>query len=309
MIRRSENDKESFRNYLLEKLETANYLSEVDEGRYRFSNVNNIITRNINNCDVIFTAHYDTPQKDTMLFKFERLISSIFGKNKLIFVVSALIFISALVFIPIKFNLEILSLFNYLMFVAIIIMAIIRKYNFNDGNPNNMIDNTSGVMTLLMLAELFEGNERVGFIFFDNEELGLKGSKYFAEKMYREEHSFKNKIIINCDCVASLGSANEVWGITKNEKNPETISQYNRILNYINSNLVSIEIKSKSSDHASFKKNNYISISKQTEGKLCGYYLKNIHSDKDTFINRNDIEVISNLLYNSVSEILQVSYV
>ena len=68
-------------------------------------------------------------------------------------------------------------------------------------NKHCVNDNTSGVMTLLEIAQALpaEQRERVCFVFFDNEEKGLFGSAAFAKA---HKKARLNTLNLNFDCVS-----------------------------------------------------------------------------------------------------------
>lgn len=85
-----------------------------------------------------------------------------------------------------------------LLFLPILIfLYLIRN---GPANVNNANDNTSGIVTLLEIARTLPEAHRnkVGFILFDLEEKGLKGSA-----AYRKAHKevTENQLVLNIDCV------------------------------------------------------------------------------------------------------------
>ena len=81
---------------------------------------------------------------------------------------------------------------------------IIMQFQLTHGirNKHNANDNTSGVLTLLYIMKKLPPNMRnkVCFVFFDNEEKGLLGSKAMNKK-YKD--LFLAKLVINFDCVGN----------------------------------------------------------------------------------------------------------
>ena len=78
-------------------------------------------------------------------------------------------------------------------------------YYFLAGGPANpwtANDNTSGVITLVELYTSMpvELRSNVAFVFFDNEESGLKGSEAFVKSRLKSE--LKKKLVLNFDCVS-----------------------------------------------------------------------------------------------------------
>lgn len=72
---------------------------------------------------------------------------------------------------------------------------------FGPANRHTANDNTSGVLVLLetMLSLPPQARGRAAFVFFDNEEIGLLGSSFFAKKHGRR---IAGTPLINFDCVS-----------------------------------------------------------------------------------------------------------
>lgn len=64
-------------------------------------------------------------------------------------------------------------------------------------NPHTANDNTSGVLTVLLLATRMKGNACAAFVLFDNEEKGLFGSQAFIKAHPQAARRF----LVNLDCV------------------------------------------------------------------------------------------------------------
>jgi len=78
---------------------------------------------------------------------------------------------------------------------------------------NGADDNASGVVALLALAEYFRANQpdnNLLFAFFDAEEKGLQGAKYFMQSVVMD--SSKIKLNVNLDMV-SRGDKNEIYAV------------------------------------------------------------------------------------------------
>jgi len=78
---------------------------------------------------------------------------------------------------------------------------------------NGADDNASGVVALLALAEYFRANQpenNLLFAFFDAEEKGLQGAKYFMQSVVMD--SSRIKLNVNLDMV-SRGDKNELYAV------------------------------------------------------------------------------------------------
>lgn len=78
---------------------------------------------------------------------------------------------------------------------------------------NGADDNASGVTALLALAEYFRENQpenNILFAFFDAEEMGLQGARYFTQSVVMD--TSKIKLNVNLDMV-SRGDKNEIYAV------------------------------------------------------------------------------------------------
>ena len=166
----------------------------------------NLVVGDPYNADVIFTAHYDTCPR----FPFPNFLTP---KNFFIYLVYQ-IFLAAVILIPyiallaasivlseLGTDLTILvgAALRLLAYLIVILMMILLIHG--PANKHTANDNTSGVTTLLDLMHALpaELRHRAAFIFFDNEELGLLGSRSYYR---RHKKVLSRKLLINFDCVS-----------------------------------------------------------------------------------------------------------
>ena len=209
--------KEEFRKYIIHELNQYGYCPRIQNKGIN----NNIIIGNMEKAKIFCTAHYDTQA----VLPFPNLIvpNNLFGlilsQLAIIICVLILIFLINIVFIKLfvgtgLFNGFELSIASSISWLIIIIWMLFGKANKHTAN-----DNTSGVVTIIesaiKLPEDFR--DKVCFVLFDNEELGLLGSAAFA-KEYKKY--IKNKLIINFDCVSD---GNDIFFFpTKRIKNDQS---------------------------------------------------------------------------------------
>lgn len=302
MIRGRKKEKEDFRKFIISEMQKSNY--EAEEFKYKtYINENTVnVESNVENSKIIFTAHYDTPPKNLffILINIINLVQRLFGVNK----VSNILFVLILsllikVFFKLSYNYGII-IYSILIFEAVLLIVGFLCMK----NKNNMIDNTSGVVGLLNLAKMFDGREDVGFIFFDNEEIGLKGSKGAAKRLYgKKDICMKDKLIVNLDCICSKSDLDE-WIISTTDYNKDSESTRDNFIDKLSREIKVIKKKKASkTDYLSFKENSSISIGKYSKGIISGHYLKDIHSYKDKTLYISDIESLTNKLYNISKEV------
>ncbi|MBQ7335191.1 MAG: M28 family peptidase [Clostridia bacterium] len=160
----------------------------------------NIILGDPLHAKVVYTAHYDTPA--AALFP-----NIMIPRNQVLFLLVQLLPVLLLVGIALAFSYLISAAFDFdstVLLVSFLILYYSLYYLLYRAftNRNNRNDNTSGVATVLALAEQLQ-DDRLGgvaFILFDNEEKGKKGSK-----AYMKDHSeeMKDRLLINFDCVGN----------------------------------------------------------------------------------------------------------
>lgn len=288
-------EKEKFRVFLAEELNGSGYKVREDVSKKRlFKNVN-VLTDNIEDAEYIFTAHYDTPGTGGIIFRANYFLQKFIGTNLASILI--LLLLCSLILVVDKAAYIVKVIFLVFLLLELIMLFFIP-------NKTNMIDNTSGVVGALALAKRFNGNDKVAFIFFDNEEKGLLGSKALSKRMYKDYPDFKNRLVINLDCISS-SFEESLWNINSKINT----DKYNNLLEAISQKLVKdrtllnkVTIRS---DQLSFKKNSTIAIGKYKKAKLngflgLGYYIPNIHSSRDTTMNTEDISKVVEVLYQAL---------
>lgn len=196
-IRKGKRRKLAFVGFLCAALAKEGLSAHLDVSRTLFLS-RNIIIGNPDKAKLVIAAHYDTcavmplpnfitPRNVTiyMLYQFVLAIMLI----ALALVVACLPSVlggSGRYFLP---------LFSGMMAAFALLLT------FGPANRHTANDNTSGVIGVLetALAMPEKLREKVAFVLFDNEELGLLGSSAFARKYPRIR---KNVCVMNLDCVS-----------------------------------------------------------------------------------------------------------
>jgi hypothetical protein len=205
MIRHTRKQKALFRNSVFDAFSNA----FVDSHRV----AKNVIIGDMIHADTVVCAHYDTPPRLPVWFVRHLLFYALIG---IPFV--AMSWFQTMFRLPlwtmspvIMNNLDIY--FTMVLAIGYGVMAVYVAHLFGltpFSNRINMNDNTSGVATILDMAERKREDSRYAFVLFDNEEKGLLGSIEFRR---RYNDILKNKRIIVLDCI---GLGNELslytWG-------------------------------------------------------------------------------------------------
>ena len=169
-------------------------------------------------------------------------------------------------------------------------------------NPHNREDNTSGVISLLALADWLKDKphlrQSVQFAFLDNEELGLLGSTGLRKQWQQQGHPYQNAAIICLDCV-TRGKI----PLIVHHKN-EAIAR--KVAPYVQAHLPQTQVLNLKylplSDNYAFKDLGAIDISFADVSTIPGgYFIPRIHVPKD-----NDFSVENLIpLLTSLTEFLQ----
>lgn len=285
-VRKTRKQKTAFIHYL-----TAHFgdRMSVEEGR-SFPKSRNLVIGNPDTARVIFTAHYDTCAK----LPFPNFITP---KNIPIFILYQIILALAIILpcfaiagaaavltkpLPDMVSFLTTELALFASFIAIMWLMLAGP-----ANPHTANDNTSGVVTVLALADM---GIDAAFVLFDHEESGLLGSSEFA-KRHRDVRN--NTAIINFDCVsdgkflmlisskpmrqmewygAFCAHACEV--IRRNGKDPVIAASRNTLY---------------PSDQMNFKK--YIAVAAMNKSKV-GLYMDKIHTPKDTVFEESNLDTL-----------------
>ncbi len=282
-IRRSAGQKAQFREFVEAECRKLDHpvRTEVLQGKQA-----NVVIGNIEQAQVVFTAHYDTPavsllpnlmapRSHFLLYLYQ------FGYPTTLALFSLLTAYVLMVAFKLEFP---IFLITYLVLYFAIFYLCTRAFP----NKHNKNDNTSGVAVILSLLSRMEGG-KVACILFDNEEKGLQGSKAYA-KVHKAE--MESKLVINLDCV---GVGQHILVIAK-DKAAQT-ARYRLLQETLTDDgpfqVVYFPAKGSNanSDHKSFPCS--IGILACRKGRHIGYYATAIHTPRDTVANTENIDFIS----------------
>ena len=195
-IRKTEEQKQSFRKYVIDKATEKGAVARVE----KLDKHNNVVIGDPQTAKTVFTAHYDTPCASL----FPNLMMP---RNKGLFYLYQFVIIFlflALSLTPaITVGMNILqSEIAYAGIFLVIYFGLFFLCFKTFTNKHNANDNTSGVATILSIIDKLskEQLEKVAFILFDNEEKGLQGAKAYSKA---HKTQMQDKLLINFDCVAN----------------------------------------------------------------------------------------------------------
>lgn len=186
----------------IERLQREFPALQVEESR----GCRNLVIGDVDSAQLVLTAHYDTCARmplPNVVVPQSVLLSLLYG-----FVLVIPILVLAVLS---GFGVNLLALvlgmdessalmIGNLAYLAMLFLLVALIY-VGPANPHTVNDNTSGVITLIELLSTLteEQRQKVAFVFFDKEELGLVGSTQFR-KLHRD--TVRTMRLINFDCVS-----------------------------------------------------------------------------------------------------------
>ncbi|NHZ72760.1 MAG: M28 family peptidase [Aquificales bacterium] len=275
-VRLKKAQKEVFLDELEQELQTRDYTTE--RLTLKAFLKNRILITECQKPQVIFLAHIDTPTIAPFwmspLFKFLGHTRQYEGLVFLLIIIYGPSMLAALLpeWAP---ALKMLTNILLLIFGLSLISLFIP-------NPHNREDNSSGVISLLALADWLKDKPdlrpHVQFAFLDNEELGLLGSSGLRKYWQQQGHPYQNAAIICLDCVTRGQIPLVVY-----HKN-DAIAQ--KVAPHIQAHLPQTQVLNLKhlplSDNYVFKDLGAIDISfADTSTIPGGYYIPRIHTPQD----------------------------
>lgn len=288
MIRNNKDQKEKFIDLIVNSIEKYDFPVYVENisGKNK-----NIVVGDILHAKFIFTAHYDTPNTLFILPNFCT------PTNKFTFILYQLLI--ALVMVLFGLGIGFLLRFIYdepaMVGFGITFASFLFVLQMRVGvkNKNNFNDNTSGIVTLIELIDKLYNDNRFdcAFVFFDNEEKGLKGSKEFFKN---HKEIVQDKVIINFDCV---GEGDNILLFKKNVE-PTLIDTLKLDKEDSNKKLVVLDGKKcvYNSDHKHFPI--HIGCMACKYNKFFKYYIGKIHTNFDKNLDQENILSLIDIFSN-----------
>lgn len=291
-VRKSKAQKQAFRDAVESYAQGLGYETRVEKGSL---GAQNLVIGDPEKASYLITAHYDTCARMPV----PNLITpcnfwSFLGYQ---------LFVAILLLIPVGLvsgivgyltkspEAGVLASYAVLLLLLWLMMA-------GPANKSNVNDNSSGVITVLEIAKTLQEKERekVCFVLFDLEELGLIGSA-----SYRSAHKKQTdaQIVLNLDCVSD-GDHLMMFPTGKLKKNKEKLSTLYRACGYFGKK--SLVVREKGfrvypSDQVNFPY--AVGICALRPSKF-GLYLSRIHTPKDTVMDETNINILRAALISYV---------
>lgn len=279
-VRNKKGQKADFQAFLQERLPGL----QIEEGGGIIRS-KNLILGDLDSARVVFSAHYDTctvlpipnfltPKNIPLYILYNLLICCVFF--------TAAFLMSFLVS-------QVTHSFwaAYFAALAVCILCLLLFFG-GKPNPHTANDNTSGVISLCEIYAALndEQREKAAFIFFDNEELGLFGSRLFLKQ---HKKAMKDKLLINLDCVSD---GDNLMMILNKAAQKQWETPLKDAFSQAPSGKTVLWEKSSTtlypSDQMSFPC--YAAAAVFRRSKIFGLYLSRIHTKKDTVFEEENIQ-------------------
>lgn len=291
-VRKSKAQKQAFRDAVERYAQGLGYETNVEKGSL---GTRNLVIGNPEKASYLITAHYDTCARMPV----PNLITPC---NFWSFMGYQLV-IAILLLIPVGLVSGIVGYFTKnpeagVLVADAVLLLLLWLMMAGPANKSNVNDNSSGVITVLEIAKTLQEKERekVCFVLFDLEELGLIGSA-----SYRSAHKKQTneQIVLNLDCVSD-GDHLMMFPTGKLKKNKEKLSSLYRACGYFGKK--SLVVREKGfrvypSDQVNFPY--AVGICALRPSKF-GLYLSRIHTPKDTVMDETNINILRAALISYV---------
>ena len=284
-VRKTRDQKSKFIDFMKSEIPSL----KVEEGG--FGKNRNLILGDTRTAKIIVGAHYDT----CAALPFPNLITP---KNILIYILYNLIILAPMIALIAVF----FKTLNVLFYILAIAYALEVSLTMVLGKPNKHTanDNTSGVITLCELWVTLSDDEksRVALVFFDNEENGLLGSRFY-KKMHQSE--IQNQLMINVDCI----SDGDHIMLIKSKSAEDTLGKTIDSAFIPNGKKTVVTALSSSSIYPSDQSNfpKHVAVAAMKKNKLLGYYLDKIHTKHDVNFDEANVEIVTLGIKKIISEI------
>lgn len=294
-VRKSKKQKTEFLRLVQEHLKALDYDSIIQSSKTGMSR--NLVVGNVEQAEVICTAHYDTCANMIVPNFITPMNMTIYLLYSCVIVVLIYIVVFAL-----SFLLEFISGGALLMGMTSGPLCFLMLFLLIAGYPNkhNANDNTSGVITLLEIMERLPSEMRgkIAFVFFDNEEKGLLGSMAFVSE-YKKV--LRHQLIVNYDCVSD-GDA--------------LYFKYNGRMNHAKEKAWFEESYAKEHKELLFTENGFYPSDQKSFDRICktvgvcalkhskriGYYMNRIHTSKDVMFDEKNIELLADSMVKFINK-------
>lgn len=278
-VRNTKKQKAAFREFLQSRLPGLT----VEEGGLARSK--NLVLGDPDTAQVVFSAHYDT----CTTLPFPNFLTP---KNIPLYILYNLL-ICVVLFLAVGLTSFLTArlthspLAAYFISLAVCFLVLLLFFA-GKPNPHTANDNTSGVIALCEIYDALteEQRKKAALVFFDNEELGLLGSRQFLK---RHKAAMGQTLLINLDCVSDGDQLMMIWNKAA-QKEWEAPLKAAFTAEVPAGKTVLWERASRTlypSDQVGFPC--YAAVAAFRKKKFLGLYMSRIHTKKDTVFEEENI--------------------
>jgi hypothetical protein len=292
-VRKSGKQKQAFRDAVQTYARDLGYETSVEKG----NGAHNVIIGNPDTAKYLVTAHYDTcarmivPNLITPCNFFTFILYQLFVTGMFF---AAAFAVSSAVGVLAK-DAVLGRMVGYgVVWVLLILMMV------GPANKHNANDNTSGVVTVLEIARTMPEmhRDKVCFVLFDLEEVGLFGSAAYRQKHKKQSN---DQIVLNLDCV---GDGDEIVFFPRKKlcKDEQKLRHLCSCVGRYGKK--SIAVKNKGfriypSDQTQFPYG--VGIAAFHRKKWVGLYCARIHTPKDTVLELTNVNILRAAITSLIS--------
>ena len=194
-VRRSATQKEEFRKWLIKELKRAGH--KATEEKYgKYNGTVNVIAGDPERATVFLAAHYGTATR-MLLPNYVSPTNPFFHVGYHFLAGFILVLLALVLSFVVTFPVNRPDLTFPLFVIFTVGILLITAYG--PANKNNANNNTSGVLALLSIARRMPKNDRICYVFFDNNERSLLGAKSFKKQHPGAERT----LFIDFNCVGN----------------------------------------------------------------------------------------------------------
>jgi hypothetical protein len=284
-IRKSKKQKDAFIAALTDYTKRAGYKVCVEKGSL---GARNVVIGDADKAKYLVTAHYDTcawmpvpnfitPCNFLVYLLYQILLTAVIYCTA----VAVGVMIGLLLGDP-----AVAGISSMVLLFAILALMMVGPANRHTAN-----DNTSGVVTVLEIMASMPENlrDRVAFVLFDLEEVGLVGSSSYRSKHKKQT---QNQVILNLDCVGD-GDELLLFPTAKLKKDAAEMEKLEGICGQMGTKRLQLRKKGFAfypSDQASFP--NGAGIAAFHKAKFLGHWLGRIHTHRDTVLDMTNVNIL-----------------
>lgn len=292
-VRKSGKQKQAFRDAVQAYVRDLGYETTVEKG----NGANNVIIGNPDTAKYLVTAHYDTCAR--------MIVPNLITPCNFFFFLLYQLFVTGMIFaaayavgLVVGFLAKDVVLGKLVGYAVVWVLLVLMMAG--PANKHNANDNTSGVVTVLEIARTIPEmhRDKVCFVLFDLEEVGLFGSAAYRQKHKQQSN---DQIVLNLDCV---GDGDEIVFFPRKKlcKDEKKLRHLCTCVGRYGEKSIAVKIKGfriYPSDQTQFPYG--VGIAAFHRKKWVGLYCARIHTHKDTVLELTNVNILRAAITSLIS--------